>query len=80
MGAEYAVKEFGAQFPIAYTKGDPSVPKQYDVFNLHGDNLASASTFIIGSDGRLKWKQVGGRYSEYVSASTIIAKLKETGR
>lgn len=78
-GAEYAVQEFGVQFPIAYTSRDPSVPLEYGVFNLHGDGLASASTFIIGKDGLLKWKEVGKRYSDHVPASTIIAKLRELG-
>lgn len=78
-GAEHAVKDFGAPFPIAYTSRDPSVPQKYGVFNLHGDGLASASTFIIGKDGQLKWKQVGGRYSEHVPAATIIARLREIG-
>lgn len=76
-GAEYAVQEFGAQFPVAYSSRDPAVPSEYGVFNLHGDGLASASTFIIGKDGQLKWKDVGTRYSEHVPASTIIARLKE---
>lgn len=78
-GAEYAVEEFGAQFPIAYSSRDPAIPMAYGVFNLHGDGLASASTFIIGKDGQLKWKEVGTRYSEHVPALTIIAKLKELG-
>lgn len=76
-GAEFAVEEFGAQFPIAYTSRDPAVPLEYGVFNLHGDGLASASTFIIGKDGQLKWKQISTRYSEHVPASAIVAKLKE---
>jgi len=76
-GAEYAVREFGAQFPIAYTNRDPSIPLEYGVFNLHGDGLASASTFIIGKDGQLKWKYVSARYSDHVPAPTVIAKLKE---
>ena len=78
-GAEHSVMDFGAPFPIAYTTRDPSVPQKYGVFNLHGDGLASASTFIIGKDGQLKWKHVGGRYSEHVSAATIITRLKNAG-
>jgi peroxiredoxin len=76
-GAEYAVKEFGAQYPIAYTSRDPSIPQKYGVFNLHGDGLASASTFIIGKDGQLKWKHISSRYPDHAPASVVIAKLKE---
>lgn len=75
-GAEYAVKQFGAQFHIAYTSGDSAVPGKYGVFNLHGDGLASASTFIVGKDGQLKWSSIGKRYSEHVSAATIVDQLK----
>jgi peroxiredoxin len=78
-GAEYAVREFGAQYPIAYTSRDSSIPQKYGVFNLRGDGLASASTFIIGRDGQLKWKHVSSRYSDHAPAPVVIAKLKEVG-
>jgi len=75
-GAEHAVKQFGAPFHIAYTSGDSAVPRKYGVFNLHGDGLASTSTFIVGKDGQLKWSFIGKRYSEHVAAATIIEQLK----
>lgn len=76
-GADYAVKQFGARFPIVYTTRDAGIPKQYEVFNLHGDGLASAAVFIIGKDGQLKWKEIGDRYSSVVPGKTLVQKLKE---
>ncbi|MCH7739006.1 MAG: redoxin domain-containing protein [Chloroflexi bacterium] len=78
-GADIAVKNFGAGFPIVYTDGDPAIPRQYGVFNLHGDGLASAAIFIFDRSGTLAWKSVGEQYSTTVPSATIIEALEQIG-
>ncbi len=78
-GADIAVARFVAEFPIVYTDGDPAIPRQYGVFNLHGDGLASASIFIFDMDGTLVWKSVGEKYSSTVPSATVIEVLEQIG-
>lgn len=76
-GAVNAIGRFGVDFPILYTSGDASVPAAYEVFNLHGDGLASASVFIVDTDGNLAYSNIGKRYSHQVSAETVLEALAE---
>ena len=78
-GADIAVANFEAKFPIVYTDGDPEIPRRYGVFNLHSDGLASASIFIFDKQGTLAWKSVGEEYSTTVPAATVIEALKQIG-
>ena len=78
-GADIAVENFAAKFPIVYTDDDPVIPQQYGVFNLHGDGLASAAIFIFDNDGTLVWKSVGKRYTHQVSSETLIEVLEGIG-
>ena len=78
-GADYAVENFVAKFPIVYTDGDPAIPRQYGVFNLHGDGLASAAIFVFDRSGTLVWKSVGKSYTHQVSSATLIKVLGEIG-
>ena len=78
-GAEYAVENFVAKFPIVYTDGDPNIPQEYGVFNLHGDGLASASMFIFDESGTLVLKSVGKRYTHQVAGAKVIEVLEEFG-
>lgn len=78
-GADIAVKSFAAGFPIVYTDGDPTIPQQYGVFNLHGDGLASTAMFIYDRDGTLVWESVGSKYFDTVPSKTVIRVLEEIG-
>ena len=78
-GAGIAVENFSAGFPIVYTDGDPAIPRQYGVFNLHGDGLASAAIFIFDRSGTLVWKSVGKSYTHQVSSATLIEVLEQIG-
>ncbi len=69
----------GFEFPILYTSGDPSTPKDYGVFNLHGDGLASASVFLIGTDGSIAWESIGERYTHQVPTSEIMKQINNLG-
>ena len=76
-GADYAVEQFEATYPILYSSQDNSVPFSYGVFNLHGDGLASEAIFIYDTSRTLVWKSVGERYSDTVPSSVLIEALKE---
>ncbi|MCH7733581.1 MAG: redoxin domain-containing protein [Chloroflexi bacterium] len=78
-GAEFAVENFVAKFPIVYTDGDPEIPRQYGVFNLFGDGLASASVFVFDNSGTLVWKSVGKSYTHQVSSAKLIEVLEQIG-
>ena len=74
-GAEQIAGQAGIEFPILYTSGDNSVPIAYDVFNLFGDNLASASVFIINKNGEIVYESIGSNYRHQVSGNTVLANL-----
>lgn len=78
-GAETAVRNFGAEFPILYTSGDSSVPTAYDRFNKFGDNLASAAVFIIDTDGVIRWANLGTNYTHQVSGGEVVDALESLG-
>ena len=74
-GAEQLAPKVGIEFPVLYTSGDNSVPQAYDAFNLFGDGLASASVFIVNSNGEITYENIGSNYRHQVSARTVIANL-----
>ncbi|NQW17749.1 MAG: redoxin domain-containing protein [Chloroflexi bacterium] len=76
-GADYAVENFEAKFPIVYSSNDNAVPKSYGVFNLHGDGLASESIYIYDVSRTLVWKSIGVQYSDTVSSDRLIRALEE---
>ncbi len=75
-GSEELISRFGLDFPLLYTSEDPSVPQGYEVFDLHGDGLASASVFVIDKSGSVRWQDVGRSISHQVSASEIAGQLE----
>lgn len=74
-GAEQLAPQIGIEFPVLYTSSDNSVPKAYEVFNLFGDGLASASVFIINKDGEIAYENIGTNYRHQVSGNTVLANL-----
>ena len=66
-GAEQIASRAGIDFPVLYTSGNNSVPMAYDVFNLFGDGLASASVFIIDKNGAIVYENIGSNYRHQVS-------------
>lgn len=72
--ATYLAGRTGVRFPILYNpSGD--VVKQYEVFNLLGDNLPTPSTFIIDEDGVIRYKYIGHDISDRPSTRSIIQLL-----
>ncbi len=74
-GADQIAQRVGIDFPVLYTAGNNDVPKAYNVFDLFGDGLASASVFIVNKNGEIAYKNIGTDYTHQVSAATVIAKL-----
>jgi|TARA_B110000196_G_scaffold249153_1_gene218273 peroxiredoxin len=67
------------EFPILFTALDPSIPEQYGVFNLFGDGLASASVFLIDTNGEIAWQSVALNYTHQVEAEEIIDQVEKLG-
>ncbi len=67
----------GYEFPLLYSSKDNSVPESYDRYNKFGDGLASASIFIIGTDGRIVWQDLGRNPYHFVRSSKIIGQIKD---
>ena len=78
-GAETAVRNFEAEFPILYTSRDSSVPESYDRFNKFGDGLASAAVFIVDTDGVIQWADLGSNYTHQVPGEEVVEALKALG-
>jgi len=69
----------GYEFPILFTALDPTTPEEYGVFNLFGDGLASASVFLIDTNGEIVWQSVGLNYTHQVEAEEIIEQVEKLG-
>lgn len=74
-GASDIIRQSSVDFPILYSNTDPSVPQAYNVFDLFGDGRASASVFIVDTDGNLAYSNIGKNYRHQVSAETVLAAL-----
>ena len=74
-GAEKLAPRVGIKFPVLYTSGDNSVPKAFGVFNLFNDGLASASVFIVDTDGNIVYSNIGRNYRHQVSSDTVLRNL-----
>ena len=69
----------GYMFPILYTSQDTAVPESYGVFNLFGDGLASASMFLVDTNGEIAWQSIGLNYTHQVEAAEIIEQVNKLG-
>ena len=74
--AGYVVDRLGLEFPIMY---DPQaeVVKEYGVFGLLHDGLATPSTFLIDTQGKIRWKYIGVNISDRPSSRSIFRQLKK---
>ena len=66
-------------FPILYTSQDTAVPESYGVFNLFGDGLASASMFLIDTNGEIAWQSIGLNYTHQVEGAGIVEQVNKLG-
>ena len=74
--ADIAVRALNYQYPILYDL-DADVVDAYGVFNLHGNNLPTPSTFIIDTEGNIRWEYIGrSAASDRAPNSEIITQLQ----
>ncbi len=74
-GAESIVAKAGPEFPILYSSKNNDVPISYNVFDLFGDGLASASVFIVDKDGNIAYENIGSNYRHQVSGEEVLDAL-----
>ena len=77
-GAASVVERLGLEFPILY---DPEamVVREYGVYNLLRDSLATPSTFVIDKSGDVRWMHIGESRYDHATNQEIIDALLELG-
>ena len=63
-----------AEFAILSDK-DAEVAKDYGVYNLLNDGVATPSAFIVSPGGDIEWKYVGRSISDRPPPDTILAQI-----
>ena len=73
-GAQSIASRVGISFPVLY---DPAadVVEAYGVYNLLGDGLATASTFVIDKQGVIRWKYVARGIADRPAVSQVLEQL-----
>ena len=73
-GAETIAGDLSIPFPILY---DPpaETPRAYGVYDLLGDSRAAPATFVVDSDGVVRWKYVGRFIGDRPSAREVLKQL-----
>ena len=74
-GAKSIVGRVGIPFPILYNS-ETDVVREYGVYNLLGDNLAAPATFVIDTDGLVRWSYIGRRNSDRPKAAKVVRELQ----
>ena len=64
----------GAGFPIL-SDVDAGVARDYGVYNLLNDGLATPSVFIVTPGGRIEWRYVGQGISDRLAPDQILAEV-----
>ena len=75
-GAQSIVGKVGIDFPVLYNS-DTDVVGAYGVYNLRGDSLAAPATFIIDTEGIVRWSHISRRTGDRPKTSEIINQLKK---
>ena len=65
----------GAKFKLL-SDPDGKVVKEYGVYNLLGDGVATPAVFIIGPNRYIEWSYVGTNVGDRPSASDILTRLQ----
>ena len=76
-GAESILAKAGPEFPVLYSSKNNDVPISYNVFDLFGDGLASASVFIVDKNGNIAYENIGKNYRHQVSGEEVLDALAE---
>ena len=65
-----------AEFAILSDK-DAEVAKNYGVYNLLDDDVATPSTFIVSPKGYIEWKYVGENKDDRPTTDEILAQVDQ---
>ena len=76
--AGFIADSTGIPFPVLYDPAAETV-REFGVFDLLGDGLATPSTFVIDADGIIRWKYVGQRIGDRPSVDTILSQVAALG-
>ncbi len=73
--AELAVERLRLQFPVLYDlQGD--VARQYEVYDLLNDGLAAPATFLLDTEGNVRWEYVAKWDSDRPALERILLELE----
>ena len=64
----------GAEFAVLSDK-DAEVAKDYGVYNLLNDGVATPSAVIVSPEGHIEWKYVGRSISDRPTPDVILAQI-----
>ena len=64
----------GAEFAILSDK-EAEVAKDYGVYNLLNDGVATPSAVIVSPEGNIEWKYVGESISDRPTPDAILAQI-----
>ena len=65
-----------AEFAILSDK-DAEVAKNYGVYNLLDDDVATPSTFVVSPEGYIEWKYVGENKDDRPTTDEILAQVDQ---
>ena len=72
--AKGVVERLGLEFPILYDP-EAAVVREYGVYNLLNDSLATPSAFVIDKSGEVRWKHIGESRYDHATNEQIIEEL-----
>ncbi len=73
--AQHMAERVGIPFPVLYDP-DADVVRDYEVYNLRRDGLATPSTFIIDKKGVIRYKYVGKSTGDRPSTQQVLEQLR----
>ena len=74
--ASYVAESLRLDFPILY---DPAadVVREYCVYNLWEDGMATPSTFVLDRTGKIRWQHIGKTVYDRPSDEEIIDQMRK---
>jgi peroxiredoxin len=70
-----AVEHLGLQFPVLYDL-EGEVVRQYQVYDLLNDGLAAPATFLLDTEGKVRWEYVAKWDSDRPTIDRILIELE----
>ena len=73
--ASYVAESLRLDFPILYDPAD--MVREYAVYNLWEDGMATPSTFVLDRTGKIRWQHIGKTFYDRPSNEGIIDQLRK---